>query len=157
MRSALIFVSLAAVLVLGANLVSQILIIPVGGILLIIASLLLFLGYYWQQVRSINQQVKERGMTPLLWRELLRGKIIEARRPYTREARRTFIVWVSIAFVIIARPAVGILIIYLVHSFDRQQQILKIVSDVCLLIVPASFLVYALLSNNFSRESSQEF
>ncbi len=106
MRTVLILFSLVPICSLGADLVIRILFPPAGllsseqtlystgELLLVMADIILWGVYYWQQGRSINQQIKRQGMSPLIKSELFRGTITEAKRPYLREGRLTFIVWI---------------------------------------------------------------
>lgn len=168
MRTVLILFSLVPICSLGADLVIRILFPPAGllsseqtlystgELLLVMADIILWGVYYWQQGRSINQQLKRQGMPPLLQGELFRGTITEAKRPYLREGRLTFIVWIGIAFFMLVSSVVGLILAYSVSPLERLQHIRNIALDVILLIIPASILIYALLSKDFSRESSQE-
>jgi len=168
MRTVLILFSLVPICSLGADLVIRILFPPaglllseqtlygIGELLLVMADIILFAVYYWQQGRSIKQQIKRQGMPPLIQRELFRSPISEARRPYLREVRLTLIVWIAILFTVLVSPVVNLILIKSVSSSERLQQIQNIAFDVSLLIIPASILIYALLSKDFSRGSLPE-
>src|SRR5579872_4617173 len=118
MHKTLMFVSLASVLLLSGGLVIEIFFIAaefswwalpgvvIGGFFLMIVASVLFGVYYFRQERAINQRLKQRGMAPLIQRELLHGKITEARRPYLREGRLLLMVWVSMAFAMLSMPTV---------------------------------------------------
>src|SRR5260221_5706118 len=94
MRTALILVSLVPVCSLGVDLVIRILFPPAGlllseqtlygtgELLLVMADIILFAVYYWQQGRSVNQQLKRQVMPPLLQGEHFRCTITQARGPY---------------------------------------------------------------------------
>jgi hypothetical protein len=97
----------------------------------------------------VIRDAKKRG-------ELFRGTITEARRPYLREGWLTFIVWIGIAFFILVSSVVALILAYSVSPLERLQHIRNIALDVSLLIIPASILIYALLSKDFSRGSLPE-
>ncbi len=168
MRTVLILFPLVPICSLGADLVIRILFPPaglllseqtlygIGELLLEMACMILFFVYYWQQGRAIDLQIKRQGMPPLLQGELFRSPITEARRPYLREVRLTLIVWITIPLTFLVSLVVNLILIKSVSSFERLQQIQNIAFDVSLLIIPASILIYALLSKDFSRGSLPE-
>src|SRR5258708_38653924 len=94
MRTVLILFSLVPICSLGADLVIRILFPPAGllsseqplystgELLLGMADIILWAGYYWQQGRSINQQITRPRMSPVIKKELFSGTQTGARRPY---------------------------------------------------------------------------
>ncbi|MGB8346809.1 MAG: hypothetical protein WCD86_18115 [Ktedonobacteraceae bacterium] len=165
MRKSLILVALVSVLFLSASLIIQILSVSaefsrwvwsgvlVGGTLLIGSALILFVLYYFRQGRAINQQFKQQEWNPIIQRELFRGKIAEAKRPYRRESRLFLIVLASMALTVLSLPLANFIVSYAVNFYDQQQHIQKIADIACLLCIPISILVYALLSKDFTRRS----
>lgn len=127
-----------------------------GVLLLVMVSILLFLIYAWQQAQAVSRQMEQRGMTPLVQRELFRSDITPSRRPYIRETRLPYIVLLGIAVIYIVTPAVVLLLKYTVSPFEKQVAIGRILSHVYLLSLSALFIVYTLLSKNFSEGPSSE-
>src|SRR5258708_36185792 len=113
MRTVLILFSLVPICSLGADLVIRILFPPaglllseqtlygIGELLLVMADIILFVAYYWQQGWSIIQQIKRQGMPLLLQRELFLSPVWVALRPFLRRVRSRLIMMVIILMIVL--------------------------------------------------------
>jgi len=127
--------------------------LEVVGILFMPIAFIFFAVYYLRQGRAIERQVKQRGMTPLIWRDISHNTTAEA-KPYLREARIGLILVAECAFFVLVMNVADFIISYTIdsgYSSSPGQQIQKVSALVCVLAISASILVYAILSKDFTK------